>query len=124
MKGTRIDEVLTAPHSPWKNPFAERLIGSIWRECLNHALVLVLGESHLRRILARYFEYYHRARTHLSLDKDAPDVRPSSSLRRARSWRFPKSVACIIATSAGRRRPAPPVLTTIEDAPQVQLSRV
>src|SRR3989449_1210781 len=74
VKGMRIEEVLTAPHSPWQNPFAERLIGSIRRECLNH--VLVLGENHLRRILARYFEYYHRARTHLALDKDAPDVRP------------------------------------------------
>ncbi len=73
VKGMRIQEVLTAPHSPWQNPFAERLIGSIRRECLNH--VLVLGESHLRRILARYFSYYHRARTHLALDKDAPDVR-------------------------------------------------
>ena len=70
----RIEEVLTAPHSPWQNPFAERLIGSIRGECLNH--VLVLDESHLRRILARYFLYYHRARTHLALDKDAPDVRP------------------------------------------------
>jgi transposase InsO family protein len=69
-----ISEVLTAPHSPWQNPFAERLIGSIRRECLNH--VLVLGEPHLRRILTRYFAYYHRARTHLSLDKDAPDRRP------------------------------------------------
>jgi transposase InsO family protein len=74
VKGMRIEEVLTAPHSPWQNPFAERLIGSIRRECLDH--VLVLGESHLRRILARYFSYYHRARTHLALDKDAPDVRP------------------------------------------------
>jgi len=73
VKGMGIDEVLTAPHSPWQNPFAERLIGSIRRECLNH--VLVLGERHLRRILARYFEYYHRSRTHLSLEKDAPDVR-------------------------------------------------
>src|SRR6266446_9365453 len=73
VKGMGIDEVLTAPHSPWQNPLAERLIGSIRRECLNH--VLVLGDRHLRRILARYFEYYHRARTHLSLDKDAPDVR-------------------------------------------------
>ena len=51
-------------------PFAERLIGSIRRECLNHAVVL--GEQHLRRTLARYFAYYHGARTHLSLDKDAP----------------------------------------------------
>src|SRR5881392_2441456 len=74
VKGMRIAEVLTAPHSPWQNPFAERLIGSIRRECLSH--VLVLGERHLRRILARYFSYYHRSRTHLSLDKDAPDVRP------------------------------------------------
>src|SRR5213080_5392787 len=74
VKGMRIEEVLTAPHSPWQNPFAERLIGSIRRECLDH--VLVLGESHLRRILAGYFSYYHRARTHLALEKDAPDVRP------------------------------------------------
>jgi putative transposase len=105
VKGMRIEEVLTAPHSPWQNPFAERLIGSIRRECLTHALVL--GESHLRRILARYFSYYHRARTHLALDKDAPDVRPVESPRRAGSWRFPKSVACITATSARRRSPAP-----------------
>ena len=74
VKGMGIGEVLTAAHSPWQNPFAERLIGSIRRECLNH--VLVLGERHLRRTLARYFAYYHRARTHLSLDKDAPHGRP------------------------------------------------
>ena len=74
VKGMRIDEVLAAPDSPWQNPFAERLIGSIWRECLNH--VLVLGERHLRRILTRYFAYYHQARTHLALDKDALDLRP------------------------------------------------
>jgi transposase InsO family protein len=74
VKGMRIEEVLTAPQSPWQNPFAERLIGSIRRECLNH--VLVLGESHLRRILTCYFGYYHQARTHFALDKDAPDVRP------------------------------------------------
>ena len=74
MKGMEIGEILTAPSSPWQNPFAERLIGSIRRECLDH--VLVLSEPHLRRILTAYFAYYHRARTHLSLDKDAPDVRP------------------------------------------------
>ena len=74
VKGMQIEEVLTAPQSPWQNPFAERLIGSIRRECLNH--VLVLGERHLRRILTRYFAYYHQARTHLALDKDAPDLRP------------------------------------------------
>src|SRR5262245_3542277 len=70
----RIREIVTAPRSPWQNPFAERLIGSIRRECLNH--VLVLGERHLRRILTRYLHYYHQARTHLTLDKDAPDGRP------------------------------------------------
>jgi transposase InsO family protein len=74
VKGMGICEVLAAPHSPWQNPFAERLIGSIRRECLDH--VLVLGEPHLRRILTRYLAYYHRARTHLSLAKDAPDRRP------------------------------------------------
>jgi putative transposase len=74
VKGMRILEVLTAAHSPWQNPFAERLIGSVRRECLNH--VLVLSERHLHRLLTRYFAYYHRARTHLALDKDAPDKRP------------------------------------------------
>ena len=78
LKGMGITEVLTAPHSPWQNPFAERLIGSVRRECLDH--VVVLGERHLRRILAAYFTYYHRARTHLSLDKDAPDSRPIAPL--------------------------------------------
>ncbi len=74
VKRMRIEEILTAPHNPWQNPFAERLIGSVRRECLDH--VVVLGERHLRRILTAYLAYYHRARTHLSLDKDAPDVRP------------------------------------------------
>jgi putative transposase len=74
VKGMGIEEVLTAPQSPWQNPFAERLIGSIRRECLKH--VVVFGERHLRRILTAYFAYYHRARTHLALDKDAPDRRP------------------------------------------------
>ncbi len=74
LKGMAVGEVLTAPHSPWQNPFAERLIGSIRRECLNH--VVVLGEQHLRRTLARYFAYYHGARTHLSLEKDALHGRP------------------------------------------------
>jgi hypothetical protein len=58
----------------YANPFAERLIGSNRRECLDHALVL--SERHLCRILARYFSYYHAARTHLALQKDAPDGRP------------------------------------------------
>ena len=69
-----IEEVVTAPRSPWQNAFAERVIGSIRRECLDH--VVVLNERHLRRILASYLAYYHRSRTHLSLGKDAPDGRP------------------------------------------------
>jgi transposase InsO family protein len=74
VKGMGIAEILTAPQSPWQNPFAERLIGSSRRECLDH--FLVLSERHLRRILTRYLAYYHHARTHLSLEKDAPDARP------------------------------------------------
>lgn len=68
-----ITEVLTAPQSPWQNAFAERLIGSIRRECLDH--VIVLGEKHLRRILRSYFEYYQESRTHLALGKDPPCTR-------------------------------------------------
>ena len=64
----------TAPASPWQNGFAERLIGSIRRECLDH--VIVLGEAHLRRILQSYADYYNGVRTHRSLDKDAPVFRP------------------------------------------------
>lgn len=65
-----IEEVVIAPRSPWQNPYCERLIGSIRRECLDH--VIVINERHLRRILASYFEYHHLARTHLSLDRNAP----------------------------------------------------
>jgi hypothetical protein len=64
----------TAPASPWQNRFAERLIGSIRRECLDH--IVVLGEAHLRRILRSYARYYNDIRTHRSLDKDAPAARP------------------------------------------------
>ncbi len=74
VKGMQIHEVLTAARSPWQNPFAERLIGSIRRECPDH--VLVLSERHLCHLLTRYFAYYHQTRTHLSLTKDAPDGRP------------------------------------------------
>jgi putative transposase len=71
--GMCIGEVLSAPSSPSQNPYAERLIGSIRRDCLNH--VVVLGEQHLRRVLAGYLAYYHESRTHLSLAKDAPTPR-------------------------------------------------
>src|SRR5438445_2909064 len=60
----------TSPRSPWQNGYAERLIGSIRRECLDH--VGVFGERHLRHMLQSYMNYHNEVRTHLSLDKDAP----------------------------------------------------
>jgi putative transposase len=63
----------TAPSSPWQNPYVERVIGSIRRECLDH--VIVFNERHLRRVLHAYVAYYHRSRTHLALGKDAPLAR-------------------------------------------------
>jgi putative transposase len=67
------EEVLTAPRSPWQNPFAERLVGTIRRECLDH--VVVWNQRSLRRTLRSYFAYYQRSRTHLALAKDAPEPR-------------------------------------------------
>ena len=69
-----IEEVVIAPRSPWQNPYVERLIGSIRRECLDH--VVVLHERHLRRLLTDYFRYYHDWRTHRALDMDCPLPRP------------------------------------------------
>src|SRR5215831_19942470 len=74
VRGMGVREVLTAPHSPWQNPYAERLIGSLRRECLDH--VTVFNESSLRRLLNLYFTYYLRSRTHLALGKDPPLSRP------------------------------------------------
>ena len=74
-----IEEVPTAPRSPWQNPYCERVIGSIRRECLDH--MIVLNEDHLRRILTGYFDYYHDSRPHLSLDRNSPtprEVEPQS----------------------------------------------
>ena len=68
-----LETLRMAPRSPWQSPYVERLIGSVRRECLDH--VIVLNQAHLRRVLQRYLAYYHGWRTHLSLDKDAPEVR-------------------------------------------------
>ena len=68
-----IEEVVTAPRSPWQSPYVERVIGSIRRECLDH--VIVLNERHLREILLLYIDYYQRSRTHLALGKDTPERR-------------------------------------------------
>ena len=83
-----IEEVVTAPRSPWQNPYAERLIGSIRRECLNH--VIVLNERHLRRILRSYFAYYHESRTHLSLNRNSPVERQIEPPHRGRVVAVPQ----------------------------------
>ncbi len=70
VKSLGTEEMLTAPRSPWQNPYVERIIGSIRRECLKHAIIF--NERHLRRQLKSYSNYYHEARTHLSLDKQSP----------------------------------------------------
>jgi hypothetical protein len=66
------EDVLIAPLSPWQNPYAERLTGSIRREVLDH--VIVLNERHLRRVLTSYLGYYHRSCTHLSLETELPEA--------------------------------------------------
>jgi putative transposase len=88
IRATGIEEIRTAPRSPWQNPFCERLIGSVRRDCLNH--IIILGESHLRKILARYFDYYHKYRTHLSLEKDAPERRPIQDAKLGEVIEFPE----------------------------------
>jgi len=68
-----IRQTVIAPRSPWQNAYAERVIGSIRRECLDH--IVVIGERHLRGILSSYVDYYNETRTHLALAKDAPEPR-------------------------------------------------
>jgi putative transposase len=83
-----IEEVVIAPRSPWQNPYCERLVGSIRRECLDH--VIVINERHLRHILASDFEYYHLARTHLSLHRNAPIERVVEPPSRGRVVAIPQ----------------------------------
>ena len=68
-----IKQVRTAKRSPWQNPYVERVIGSIRRECLDH--VIIFDGRHLKRVLKEYVDYYHRSRTHLGLEKDCPEAR-------------------------------------------------
>jgi putative transposase len=68
-----IDEVLSAPLSPWQRAYIERLIGTIRRECVDH--VIVFNETALYRRIQSFLAYYHESRTHLSLNKDAPETR-------------------------------------------------
>ena len=96
IKAMGLEEVVTAPRSPRQNPFVERMIGSIGWECLDH--LIVIDERHRRCILASYFNYYHRSRTHLSLGKDS-SVPPAGRERESRQdhrpptgWRTPPSL--------------------------------
>jgi transposase InsO family protein len=80
MKGMGIDEVITAYRSPWQNPYAERVIGTIRRECTDH--LIVLGESHLRRLMKQYVRYYNESRPHSSLGHNSPIPRQVESPER------------------------------------------
>src|SRR5262245_14985599 len=88
VKGMQIEEVVTAPHSPFQNPYAERVIGSIRRECLDH--LIVLNEDHLRRILLAYFKYYHDSRTHMSLERNSPEPREIEALSQGKIIAIPE----------------------------------
>jgi hypothetical protein len=72
-----------SPGSRWQNAIAERLIGTLRRECLNH--MVIFGEAHLRRILTAYAAYSNQTRTHLALNKDSPLERPIKRQRRRNS---------------------------------------
>jgi len=78
VKSMGVKELVIDPRSPWQNPFVERFVGSVRRECLDH--IIVFGEGHLHNILKDYIAYYHEDRTHLSLGKDAPDHREAQAL--------------------------------------------
>jgi transposase InsO family protein len=79
-----IREAVIAPRSPWQNAYAERVIGSIRRECLDH--VVVIGERHLLGILAKYVDYYNGTRTHLPWLKTHPSLGVCSRRARAGWW--------------------------------------
>jgi putative transposase len=74
LEGMNIQDVRTAPRSPWQNDYVERVIGSIRRECLDH--ILVVNAAGLRRMLTAYVAYDMRSRTHLGLGKETPSPRP------------------------------------------------
>jgi transposase InsO family protein len=94
-----IQEVLSAPRSPWQRAYIERLIGSIRRECLDH--LIVFNERTLKHHLSAYVAYYHRSRTHLALQKDCPEPRPLQPVELGPIVSIPEVVVYIIATSDG-----------------------
>ncbi len=87
VKSLGVEEVRIAPRSPWQNPYVERLIGSIRRECLNH--LIVFNARHLRRLLSLYFSYYHGARPYLSLAKQCPEPRTVEGPKQGNIIAFP-----------------------------------
>jgi transposase InsO family protein len=88
VKAMGINQVLSAPRSPWQRAYVERVIGTIRRECLDH--VIVFGERSLYRHLQRFVDYYHRSRTHLGLEKDSPVPRPIQSADMGRVIAMPE----------------------------------
>jgi len=87
VEGMGIKQKLISPRSPWQNPYVERLIGSIRRECLDR--VIVLNERQLRQILEPFFAYYHEVRPHRSLAHDSPIPRPVQSPDRGKVIAIP-----------------------------------
>lgn len=83
-----LEERPIAPRAPWQNPYVERLIGTIRRECLDH--VIVIGERHLQNLLKDYFEYYHHSRPHRSLTQDSPVPRSVQTPEQGRVVEFPQ----------------------------------
>lgn len=73
VESMNIKQVLIAARSPWQNPYVERVIGSIRRDCLDH--VIIFNERHVRRVLQEHIHYYNEYRTHLGLEKDCPEPR-------------------------------------------------
>ena len=88
LEGMNVQEVRTAPRSPWQNAYVERVIGSIRRECLDH--MIVVNTQGLHRVLTDYIAYYLRSRTPLALGKDTPVTRPISPLSAGRIVAIPE----------------------------------
>jgi len=97
--GMGLEEVVTAAQSPWQNPYAERLIGSVRRECLDH--LIVLGEGQLRRILREYFDYYNEVRPHQSLEKNSPLRREIELPTKGRVISIPLRISVNVSSDSG-----------------------
>src|SRR3979411_859955 len=99
-KAMGIDEVLTAPHAPWQNPFVERFIGSARRECFDH--VIVFNEGGVKRLMTLYCSYHERSRRTCHWTKIRRFLVESCHRARVPSWRSRRSGACIIGTNGAR----------------------